>query len=406
MKKVKSLSLLALLCIAIILPQPVARGANYSICLTDSRIVRNDTEVRPEGYNINGHNYFKLRDVAHITNDSTFKFEIYYNAANNLIEIDTANSYTKVGGELVFNKQDKLNVCATSSRLMIDGWEVYLDAYNINDYNYYKLRDLGEYLDFGVYWDEEIRTVYIDTRLNADLAEKEEIARQVERPRQEELARQEALARQEKLAEQEERARQEALARQEKLARQEEAAKQEEAARQEEIAKQEKRAMQEEMARQYELERIEQAELERKKEEEKRRQEELAELGYGDEVFRLTNIEREKNGLAPFVLNKELNDLANIKARDMHDNNYISHNSPTYGSPPEMMLGAGIKFGIAAENIGGGYFTPQAVVDGWMSSPGHRSNILYDTLTDIGIGYFRGEYGRLWVQMFTGPAGG
>ena len=180
-------------------------------------------------------------------------------------------------------------------------------------------------------------------------------------------------------------------------------ARQEKLARQEEISRQEEKAKQEEMARLYELERIEQAERERKKEEEKRQQEELAESGYGNEVFRLTNIEREKNGLAPFVLNKELNELANIKARDMHDNRYLAHNSPTYGSPPEMMLGAGIKFGIAAENIGGGDLTPQAVVDGWMSSPGHRSNILYDTLTDIGIGYFRGEYGRFWVQMFTGP---
>ena len=71
---------------------------------------------------------------------------------------------------------------------------------------------------------------------------------------------------------------------------------------------------------------------------------------------------------------------------------------PTYGSPYQMMKSFGISYRTAGENIAKGYATPQAVVNAWMHSPGHRANILNATYTRIGVGYVEG--GNYWTQMF------
>ena len=71
----------------------------------------------------------------------------------------------------------------------------------------------------------------------------------------------------------------------------------------------------------------------------------------------------------------------------MHDKRYFSHQSPTYGSPFDMMKQFGITYRTAGENIAMGQSTPQAVVNAWMNSKGHRANILNASFTQIGMGY-------------------
>ncbi|XYW67895.1 SafA/ExsA family spore coat assembly protein [Oscillospiraceae bacterium LTW-04] len=121
---------------------------------------------------------------------------------------------------------------------------------------------------------------------------------------------------------------------------------------------------------------------------------------YETEVVRLVNIERAKNGLKPLTMNWELSRVARYKSQDMHDKGYFSHTSPTYGSPFNMMTNFGISYRAAGENIAMGYSTPQAVVTGWMNSPGHRANILKSSFTQIGVGYV--PSGNYWTQMFIG----
>lgn len=118
------------------------------------------------------------------------------------------------------------------------------------------------------------------------------------------------------------------------------------------------------------------------------------------EVHRLTNIEREKQQLKPLMIDLSLSQIARYKSRDMVINRYFSHESPTYGSPFDMMRGFKITYRSAAENIAVGYGTPESVVRGWMNSPGHRANILTEGLTHIGIGY--DQRGNYWTQMFIG----
>uniref|UniRef100_UPI001FA8CEA1 CAP domain-containing protein n=1 Tax=Clostridium peptidivorans TaxID=100174 RepID=UPI001FA8CEA1 len=116
------------------------------------------------------------------------------------------------------------------------------------------------------------------------------------------------------------------------------------------------------------------------------------------EVVRLTNIERSKQGLKPLTLNAELSKVARIKSKDMVDKKYFDHNSPTYGSPFDMMKSFGISYRAAGENIAYGQRTPEEVVKGWMNSPGHRANILNGNFTEIGVGF----YNNYWTQMFIG----
>lgn len=118
------------------------------------------------------------------------------------------------------------------------------------------------------------------------------------------------------------------------------------------------------------------------------------------EVIRLVNEIRAKNGLNALSANWELSRVARYKSQDMVDNRYFSHTSPTYGSPFQMIRNFGISYRTAGENIAYGYSTPQAVVNAWMNSSGHRANILNSSYTQIGVGYV--AQGSYWTQMFIG----
>ncbi len=119
---------------------------------------------------------------------------------------------------------------------------------------------------------------------------------------------------------------------------------------------------------------------------------------FENEVIRLVNETREKNGLNTLTADWELSRVARYKSQDMKDNNYFSHTSPVYGSPFDMIKNFGISYRSAAENIAKGQKTPQAVVNAWMNSSGHRANILNSSYNRIGVGYVAN--GNYWTQMF------
>lgn len=123
-------------------------------------------------------------------------------------------------------------------------------------------------------------------------------------------------------------------------------------------------------------------------------------LRYEAEVARLVNAVREANGLPSLRVNWELSRVARYKSEDMAANRYFSHNSPTYGTPFQMMKNFGISYRSAGENIAYGQRTPAAVMDAWMNSSGHRANILSSAYTQIGVGYCAS--GSYWTQMFIG----
>ena len=117
------------------------------------------------------------------------------------------------------------------------------------------------------------------------------------------------------------------------------------------------------------------------------------------EVVQLVNQERAKEGLSPLKIDLEISNIARIKSQDMSDKKYFSHNSPTYGSPFDMLKQFGITYKGAGENIAKGQRTAKEVVDAWMNSEGHRKNIMNPNYTHIGVGYVSTNT-TYWTQLF------
>ena len=121
---------------------------------------------------------------------------------------------------------------------------------------------------------------------------------------------------------------------------------------------------------------------------------------YEQQVVDLTNEERAKAGLPALKVDVNLSKVAREKSSDMQRNNYFAHQSPTYGSPFDMMKKFGITYKSAGENIAMGQKTPTEVVQAWMNSEGHRANILNGSYTHIGVGHVAN--GNYWTQQFIG----
>lgn len=112
----------------------------------------------------------------------------------------------------------------------------------------------------------------------------------------------------------------------------------------------------------------------------------------------LTNIERAKYNLPPLKLSDALCKSAQEHADDMYNNNYFSHTSQDGRTMSDRIGKYYSAYMYKGENIAMGYGSPEAVVEGWMNSDGHRANILNTNYTEIGIGHNNGY----WVQNFGG----
>jgi len=122
---------------------------------------------------------------------------------------------------------------------------------------------------------------------------------------------------------------------------------------------------------------------------------------YIEEVLRLINIERRRYGLVEFTTTDEHLEAADIRAQELTEK--YSHTRPNGTSCSTVLKECGIKYSAMGENIAAGYVSPQSVVNGWMSSEGHRNNILNARYKRIGIGFAetRGGYRQYWAQLFT-----
>lgn len=91
-------------------------------------------------------------------------------------------------------------------------------------------------------------------------------------------------------------------------------------------------------------------------------------------------------------------------SRDMATNNYFSHTGRDGSMPWDRVTRQGYAWSSVGENIAAGYSTPEAVVQGWLSSPGHCANIMNPRYTQTGIGLATGgSYRYYWTQVFARP---
>jgi len=137
---------------------------------TSSRVLVDGSDVSFEAYNINGNNYFKLRDLTKVISGSEKEFQVGWDSAANAIQLTSNKSYTTVGGELALsgNTQNK-SATATTSKLYLDGKAISLTAYNIGGNNYFKLRDVGKTFNFGIGYDNATKVITIDTPLDYEI---------------------------------------------------------------------------------------------------------------------------------------------------------------------------------------------------------------------------------------------
>lgn len=161
----KRLSIMLVLCMVLSLCMvPVALAAGVTVLSTQNLAV--DGKVIPcEKYNIDGSNYFKLRDMAYLLNGTASQFAVGWDAASSTVSITTGQPYTPNGTELKLDGGDKSATSVPSSQtIKIDGVVVSnLSVYNIGGNNYFKLRDLGNALGFEVGYDAATFTATVFT---------------------------------------------------------------------------------------------------------------------------------------------------------------------------------------------------------------------------------------------------
>jgi uncharacterized protein YkwD len=117
-------------------------------------------------------------------------------------------------------------------------------------------------------------------------------------------------------------------------------------------------------------------------------------------AFELTNAERAANGCPALAADDRLAAAARAHSADMAAQNYFDHVSKDGRSFVDRVKAAGYP-APGAENIAAGQRTAEAVIKGWMDSPGHRANILNCKLKTLGVGMARGgSYGIYWTQNF------
>lgn len=124
-------------------------------------------------------------------------------------------------------------------------------------------------------------------------------------------------------------------------------------------------------------------------------------LSIEEEVLELVNAERKDAGKSAVVLDKKLNEVAEIRANELLKN--LSHTRPDGTSCFTVFDDKGIKYSHASENIAAGQRNPDELMNNWMSSTGHKENILNSEAEKMGIALVTvpSGYGYYWVQVFT-----
>ena len=102
----------------------------------------------------------------------------------------------------------------------------------------------------------------------------------------------------------------------------------------------------------------------------------------------------------PLGMQSQLRCAARMHSLDMEVRGFFNHSNPDGDGPAQRAEFAGYSWSAIGENIAQGYPTPQAVMDGWMGSDGHCSNIMGSQYSHIGVGHYEGNQ---WTQVFGSP---
>ena len=405
MKKGMTMTLLGML---IVISTVSAADATSTVLATPTRdkgqaVYVNDARVYPTGYNIADNNYFKLRDIGTLVG-----FGVEWNGETQTVEISTTR--TTPSTECVSDTAASGAVAKISDqRITVDGVQVNMTAYQIDGNNYVKLRDIGKQVDFGVGYDNATAIVRIDTdapytesttsasgsaitKWNKTMAEFNQAMIKCNWDKSKYLttAKQYAPV----------------------------------------ITGKANGTVEDVIAA---LDAMKGAPVDAvsfddnpvnmfwANELRKALGEDISDTGnaennssgetvdtntlevYAQEVIRLTNEERAKAGLPALKVNDKLMQAAAIRAKELTER--FAHVRPdgdeTYSVFDEVGYDLGMK--LAGEVAAYGQTTPQAVVNAWMQSKGHRDWLLSAECVEVGVGIAISSNGIFyWAQVFTG----
>ncbi len=302
------------------------------------QVTLNGTAIGLSGYEIEGSNYFKLRDLAYALRGTASNFAVDFDGKT--IFLNTGKDYEPIGGEMKLSDIASRDAKYKENTLKINDQPVTLISYEIGGYNYFKLRDLGEALDFGVDFDAATRTVLLKAEKSSTDNPTEDQAVE-DKPTENKPIKDQVV--ENKPAEDKPTQNQT-----------------------EESAKPEK--------------------------------EDTPAVSDAEAVLALMNEARAEEGTAALVLDDKLCQAAEIRAKELAE--LFSHDRPD-GSKCFTVLediGWNGGYGALGENIAMGQTTPEIVMNSWMNSSGHRANILNGQFSKVGIA----RYGNGWVQFFLG----
>ena len=165
-KKIYLVSFLAVICfLALFISEPAARGT-VSAVPSSVTVTVNQRNVAIRAYNVDGANYFKLRDVAMALNGSAKAFDVRWNASTRTIVLTSRQSYQPVGGELSTVLPAITSIVPSNDNLILDDAPRELAAYTINGNNYFKLRDLCALLGIGVTYSASQNQIQLRTDID------------------------------------------------------------------------------------------------------------------------------------------------------------------------------------------------------------------------------------------------
>ena len=139
-----------------------AMSGGESACGRGQQLLLGDRIVELQAYNIGGSNYFKLRDLGWLLSGTRAEFAVDYDGQSRTIVLTSGWAYLPEGGEGELGPAESVQVHPAKVRLTVNGAELVMDACNIGGSNYFKLRDLGRALNFGVGYDQTQRLVVLD----------------------------------------------------------------------------------------------------------------------------------------------------------------------------------------------------------------------------------------------------
>lgn len=153
--------------------KPIEEPENPEAIGKNDGIKIDSLDVNVPAYVIEGENYFKIRDLAYALKDTKAKFKVDYDSEIGAVVVEPGEDYEPMDGDMEPIKNPKSVGVRSNDKLVINGEKAKIKAYKIEGFNYFRLRDLGDIIGFGVDYDFENNKVVISSEISKEDLEKQ-----------------------------------------------------------------------------------------------------------------------------------------------------------------------------------------------------------------------------------------